>query len=146
MSLLESVQAALEAIPAPLQTQKDGSLLLETKVAERKAFLSRKTLTYRVRLRVDEDRRELRFFEILKESGAGLSSAAGDGFGPGFGVKTETYRVKGKERTGTVAEQSVLFGKEYSYSFDFGAVRHTVQSLVEKAGYRFTVVLLEKSV
>ncbi len=146
MPLLETIQESFRSTPAPFQVQKDGSLLLDTKVAERKAFLSRKTLTYRARLRVDEEKKEVRFFEVLKESGAGLSSAAGDGFGPGFGVKTESYRIKGKERTGTVAEQSVLFGKEYSYTFDFGAVRHTVQGLAERAGYRFAVSLIERSV
>lgn len=146
MSLTSVIQEAGSSLAAPFQSQKDGSLVLDVKVAERKAFLSRKTLIYRAKLRVDEGRKEVRFFEMLKESGAGLSSAAGDGFGPGFGVKTETYRLKGKERTGTVAEQSVLFGKEYSYTFDFGAVRGAVQSLAEKAGYRFTVVLLERSV
>lgn len=127
-------------------TQKDGALLLDAKVAERKAFLSRKTLTYRAKVRADEARCEVRFFEMLKESGAGLSSSAGDGFGPGFGVKTETYRLKGKERTGTVAERSVPFGKEYSYTFDLGAVRRVVQDSAEKAGYRFVVLLREGSV
>ena len=41
----------------------------------------------------------------------------------GFGFKKETYNTFGKERTGSIEEQSKLFGKDYSYKFDFGTFR-----------------------
>jgi hypothetical protein len=65
---------------------------------------------------------------------------------PGFGFKKETYNTFGKERKGSIEEQSRLFGRDYSYRFDFGAFREAVRKAAEGAGYRFEVKLMEKSV
>ena len=106
-------------------------------MAERKAFLSRKKLTYIARWRVDDAGREVRFTEMLKESGFGLSG--GDsGMPPGFGFKAETYHTGfGKPRDGTIEEQSNLFGKRYSYSFEFGKVRKELERIAAGGGYAF---------
>jgi hypothetical protein len=120
---------------------------MEAVIAERKAFLSKKKLTYVCRFRGDEPAKEVRFVEMLKESGFGVSSGGGDGeMSTGFGFKKETYNTLGKERSGTIEEQSKLFGKDYSYSFDFGTFRNSVRKAAETAGYRFEVKLTEKSV
>jgi len=42
-------------------------------------------------------------------------------------VQKETYSTSGKGRNGTVAEQSPAFGKDYSYTFDFGGFREAVR-------------------
>ena len=77
------------------------------------------------------------FFEILCESSVGLSGGAGMGF------TKETYGVKGKEREGNIEEQSRLFGKDYKYSFDYKKIRGIIKEEAEKAGYSFSVHLLE---
>ena len=72
---------------------------MEAVIAERKAFLSKKKLTYICRFKVDEPAKEVRFFEMLKESGFGVASGGCDGeMSSGFGFKKETYNTFGKER------------------------------------------------
>ena len=118
-------------------TQKRDAFFLEKVLAERKVFLSKKKLIYRARLNLDEPNRRLEFSEMLKESGMGL--AGGDGeMSPGFGFKKETYSVGiSGARTGSIQEQSSLFGKQYSYSFDYSGVRKALEQLAKNAGYTF---------
>ena len=147
MDLRQTITELGKGVPGHFEAQTDGSARMEAVIAERKAFLSRKKLTYICRFRVDEAAKEVRFFEMLKESGFGLSSGGGDeGMSAGFGFKKETYNTFGKERTGTIEEQSRLFGKDYAYTFDFGPFREAARKAAEGAGYRFEVVLLERSV
>ena len=119
--------------------EKKGLWDFSTTIAERKAFLSKKKLTYSARLRVDEAAKTVRFSEMLVEAGSGFSSG-GDfdsGMPTGFGIKTESYNTFRGAVQGTIQEQSRLFGKDYSYQFDFNEVRTRVQAIAEKAGYRF---------
>ena len=65
---------------------------------------------------------------------------------PGFGFKKETYGIKGKERSGSIEEASSLFGKDFSYTWDYAAVRTAVRTATEAAGYQMEVVLNPRSV
>jgi len=136
MNSIEEIQKLTRDAGGTL-SEKNGIYTLEIPVAERKAFLSRKKLTYVARFRVDEANKELRFTEMLKESGFGLMG--GDsGLSPGFGFKKETYSTGfGKPREGTIEEQSMLFGKQFSYTFDFGKLRGQIEKLAEAGGYAF---------
>ena len=149
MSLTDKLIEASAIMPAKLELQKDGSLAADVTVAERKAFLSKKKLQYKCRARVDEAARKVRFWEMLIEKGSGMSGGSG-GFdsdmSPGFGFKKETYKTGGKEREGTIEESSTLFGKDYSYSWDYAAVRKALRAVAEAEGYEFEVVLRQKSV
>ncbi|MFC2108698.1 hypothetical protein ACFLS5_04465 [Candidatus Bipolaricaulota bacterium] len=133
--LVNEIKKFVEGIPATLK-DKRGVHSVEFTVAERKVFLSKKRLTYSAKFRVDEDKKELRFTEMLKESGSGVSSGDSD-FGPGFGFKKETYKTGKGPREGSIEEQSKLFGAQYSYTFDFSKVRAFVESEAVKAGYTF---------
>ncbi len=146
MELRQTIAEIGKTLPGQFEIQKDGSARLEAVIAERKAFLSKKKLTYICRFRVDEPAKEVRFFEMLKESGFGVSGGGDADMSPGFGFKKETYSTLGKERKGTIEEQSKLFRKDYSYRFDFGAFREAVRKASEDAGYRFEVKLMERSV
>lgn len=139
--------AASENLPGRFIEQKDGTFLLEAKIAERKVLVQKKTLMYKAHLRVDDQKKVVRFFEILKETAFGMSSG-GDAMdiSPGFGFKMETYKVAGKAREGNIEEQSKLFGKEYKYSFDWANVRKTVEEKAREAGYSLSVVLNERSI
>jgi hypothetical protein len=145
LSLKDRLVDASGMLPARFVEQKDGALAVEFKVAERRVFLSRKALTYRARLRIDEGKREVRFFETLRETGLGLSTGA-DGISPGFGFKKETYKITGKEREGSIEELSRLFGKDYRYSFDYSSVRRLVGHEVQSEGYSLSVCIRESSV
>jgi len=126
--------------------KRNNIFLLSFVVAQRKAFLRTDRLTYQCRLKVDDNKKEIIFFEILKESGAGVSTGGADDFGSGFGFKVEKVRINNRGRHGTVKEQSTLFGKKYNYEFNFEKIRQDVESIAEKYGFNFSYVLNERLV
>ena len=97
----------------------------------------KKKLVYIAKYRIDEAKREVRFTEMLKESGSGLSGGDDFGSSPGFGFKKETYNTWGGAREGVIEEQSSLFGKKYSYTFDFKAIRAAMENKAMEAGFAF---------
>jgi len=142
-NLIDEIKASLANYKGEWK-EKKGLWDFSTTVAERKAFLSKKKLTYALKLRMDEAEKTVRFSEMLIESGSGLSSG-GDfdsGMSSGFGVKTESYNTFGGARKGTIEEQSKLFGKDYSYQFNFSEIRSKVKDIAEKAGYKFEYQIL----
>ena len=145
MSLTDDLVVASAALPVQLQAQKEGSLTGEAVLAERKAFLSKKKLTYKCKVRVDEGARTVRFWEMLIEKGSGVSSGDDD-FGPGGGFSAGTYKTGGKERSGSIETASSLFGKDYSYQWDYAAMRSGLQHVAAQAGYGWETVLNPKSV
>jgi len=98
LTLRQRLIEVSRGFPARFEEQDDGTLKLELKVAERKVLLSRKTLMYRARVKVDDDRRTVKFFETLKETGLGLTSGDSTDMSPGLGFKKETYKITGRER------------------------------------------------
>ena len=145
MPLKEKLIEISKGFPAEFEVQQDDILNLKFTVAERKVFLSKKTLTYRAKMRVDGTSKEVKFFEMLKESSIGLSGGGFD-MSPGFGFKKETFKIFGKGREGTIEEQSKLFGKDYKYSFDFSNIRKKIEKEATNAGYSFSICLNEGSV
>jgi hypothetical protein len=134
MALKDEVTAYAKGIPAELK-EKKGLYTLELTVAERKVLLSKKKLTYSAKFRIDDEKKELRFTEMLKEVSSGMSS--GDDFGPGFGFKKESYKTGAGPREGGIEQQSTLFGKQYTYAFDFSTVRTHIEEMAKRAGYDF---------
>lgn len=134
--LIDTIKTYVEGLSVAMK-EKRGVYSVQIVVAGRKAFLSKKKLTYSASFRVDDDKKELRFTEMLKESGSGMSSGDSE-FGPGFGFKKETFKTSKGAREGSIEEQSTLFGKQYSYTFDFSKVRTFIESEAAKAGYTFT--------
>jgi hypothetical protein len=137
-NLMESIIAVVAAIPAEIKGGKKDTYEFEYVVAERKAFLSKKKLVYKAEFRLDNNNWKMHFTEMLKESGFGLSSGGDDmDMSPGVGFKKGTYKMGAQGREGTIEEQSKLFGKDYNYSFDFGAIRNKFKSIAEDFGYAF---------
>lgn len=135
MALMDEAKKIAGDVKGEL-TEKKGIQTLTATVAERKAFLSKKKLVYTARFRIDDAAKEVRFTEMLKESGFGLSTGDSD-TSPGFGFKKESYKTGFGGREGSIEEQSKLFGKDYTYQFDFGAIRKQLEQEAAKAGYRF---------
>lgn len=136
---MATIGEALGSLAADLGAdldQKKGKYTLEKVLAERRAALSKKKLTYVARIEVDEKARTVAFSDMLKETGAGMGGGDADA-SPGFGFKKETFRTGPTTRRGTIEEQSRLFGSNYDYRFDFGAVRARVEAIATGAGYRF---------
>jgi hypothetical protein len=140
----ENIKRVLEPYAGEWK-EKKGVWSWSAVIAERKAFLSKKKLTYSARLRFDDAAKSIAFSEMLVESGSGLSTGGGgfdDGISPGVGFKTESYNTTGGARAGHIAEQSNLFGKTYQYSFDYQDIRARVEAVASTSGYRFDYQLL----
>lgn len=139
--LNDDIKKIAADIPAQIKENK-GIYTMEFTVAERKAFLSKKKLSYIAKFRIDEAKKELRFTEMLKEEGSGLSTGGGfDDMSPGFGFKVETYKTGAGPRESTIKEQSDLFGKSYSYKFDFNTVRPKIEKAATDAGFAFKYLI-----
>ena len=139
MSLTDAINSYSNELGGVLSGKK-GIYSLEILIAERKAFLSKKKLRYIAKFRIDEDAKQLKFTEMLAESGSGLSSGGdfGGGMSAGFGFKTESFNtLKGGQREGSIVEQSNLFGKDYSYDFDYKKIREKFENLAKGEGYTF---------
>lgn len=136
MSMIDKINDYAVEIDGKV-SEKKGIYTLEVPVAERKAFLSKKKLQYISKFRINDETKEVKFTEMLKESGSGLSSGGMDDMSPGFGFKTESYNTMNKGREGTIEEQSNLFGKDYSYSFNYEKIRMKFEELAKEEGYAF---------
>jgi hypothetical protein len=141
-TLIDEIKQALAYMRGEW-TEKKGLWSFSATIAERKAFLSKKKLTYSSKLRIDDQARTIHYSELLTESGSGISSDSGfDSGSTGFGFKTESYNTFGKARQGTIEEQSVLFGKDYSYQFDFSQARIKIQEIAARNNYVFEYQIL----
>jgi hypothetical protein len=142
-NLIDVIKDVLKSLEGKW-TEKKGVWDYSTTIAERKAFLSNKKLTYTIRIRIDESGKAVKFSEMLIEAGSGFSSG-GDldsGMSTGFGFKTESYNTFSGARQGTIVEKSKLFEKQYSYRFDFNELRTKIEDVVEKSGYKFEYQIL----
>ncbi len=142
-NLIDEVKKSLENRNGKWN-EKKGVWDFSVVIAERKAFLSKKKLTYSMKMRIDDSAKTVRFSEMLVEAGSGLSTG-GDfdsDMSSGFGFKTQSYNTLNGARQETIEEQSKLFGKDYSYQFDFNEIRSTVKGIAEKAGYQFEYQIL----
>ncbi|MDP3259199.1 MAG: hypothetical protein Q8M34_01245 [Thermodesulfovibrionales bacterium] len=131
--IIEEIQKLADSVSADIK-EKKGVFTLTKTVAERRSFLSKKKLVYTAKISIDENKKEIAFSEFLKESGIGIS-AGGDDLSPGFGFKKETYSTDTQKRSGTIEEQSNLFGKKYDYAFDFSKTRDAVEGIASRSGY-----------
>jgi hypothetical protein len=138
-TLIEEIQKSTQGRDGKW-SEKRGLWEFSATIAERKTFLAKKKLTYSLKLRIDESAKVVKFSEMLVEAGSGFSS--GGDMDSGFGVKTETYNTFGGARQGTITEQSKLFGKDYTYQFDYNEIRDRIQKIAEQAGYQFEYQVL----
>ena len=140
----DSVTNYAKSIGAELKDKK-GVWTLSKVVAERKAFLSKKKLTYTAKFRIDDDAKQVVFSEYLAEKGSGFtggSSGFDDGMSTGMGFSKTSYNTSKDGISGSIQEQSNLFGKQYSYDFKYDEVRTAVEDLAKKAGYEFEYKVL----
>lgn len=136
MAIIDDIKSSLGSISGDW-SEKKGIFEFKAVIAERKAFLSKKKLTYTLKFRINEEAKEIKFTEMLMESGFGMSGGTGDDMSPGFGFKTESYNTLNGPREGSIQEQSNLFGKKYDYQFDWGTVRKNIEEIARKNGYQF---------
>lgn len=137
MQILDGIGKIAATMEGKL-TEKKGVVTVESVIAERKAFLSKKRLTYTFKVRIDDQGKQIAFSEMLKEAGSGFSSGGFDSeMSTGLGFKKETYNTMSGSREGSIEESSKLFGKTYEYRFDYSKTRADVERLAQEAGYAF---------
>ena len=140
--MIEEIKKALEGFNG-VWKEKKGLWEFSATIAERKAFLSKKKLTYSAKIRIDDSMKVVRFSEMLAEAGLGLMSGDGSESGSsGFGFKTETYNTVRGSREGNIEEQSNLFGKKFEYEFDYKEIRSRAAEAAKSANYRFEYQIL----
>lgn len=123
--------------------EKKGLWSFTASIAERKAFLSKKKLSYTAKFRINDEIKTIHFSEMLSEASSALSAGGGiDDISPGFGVKTESYNTFSGKRQGSIQEQSKLFNKDYSYTFNYQEIRSVIKEIAEKYGYQFDYQIL----
>lgn len=142
-SVIEQIKKTLEEYKGELK-EKKGLWEFSALIAQRKAFLSTKKLTYSAKFRIEDDTKRVVFSEMLIEKGSGFTSGGGfdDGMSPGFGFKKESYNTFGGARSGTIEEQSNLFGKKFEYVFNYKDIRSKIEKIVTTAGYTFSYQIL----
>ena len=69
--MIEEIKKVLESFSGEWK-EKNGLWEFSATIAERKAFLSNKKLTYSAKMRIDEGVKVVKFSEMLKEAGSGL--------------------------------------------------------------------------
>jgi len=140
--MFEEIQKSVASYSGSWKDKK-GIMEFSAVIAERKAFLSTKKLTYQARVKINNDSKQVAFSEMLIEAGSGLSSGGFDGeMSSGFGFKTESYNTMSGAREGNISEQSDLFGKKFEYKFDYKDIRSKIESIAKSAGYEFTYQIL----
>ena len=147
MDLRQTITEMGKTVPGQFEPQKDGSARMEAVIAERKAFLSKKKLDLHLPL---QGRRAGQRSALLRDAqGIGLRRHKRRGQRRdehGLRLQEGDLQHLRERANGSIEEQSKLFGKDYSYKFDFGTFRGAVRKAAEGAGYRFEVKLMEKSV
>jgi hypothetical protein len=125
-------------------SEKKGIINVEATIAERKAFLSKKKLTYSFQVKVNDEDKTVTFSEMLKEAGSGFSSGGGfdSEMSTGFGFKKESYNTMSGAREGSIEESSKLFGKTFEYNFDYAKVRKELETAAKDKGFKFEYQIL----
>ena len=134
MAIIEIFKASLAEY---LVKDESYGISFKKLVAERKTFLSTKKLEYSGKIKVDDVKKEVVFSDMLKESGNGLSMGGGSDMSSGFGFSASTYSSGLNGRSGTIQEQSELFGKKYTYTFKYDELRTLIEEIAKKEGYIF---------
>jgi hypothetical protein len=143
VALADDIRAYFATLPAANVGGKGDKGEVKMTIAEQKSFLSKKKVEYAAKFAVDEGARTVRFFEMLKESGSGMSAGDGD-IGGGWGVSKETYKTGFGGREGNIEQQGSMLGKKFAFTFDYGRIRNDVRSIAEQNGYELAYQITPK--
>lgn len=133
-ALLSAIVALFARYPGyRVQSGTDTDLVIDNQIADASWGIGKKKIEYSAILKAVEAERTVYFWEILKESGAGLS------FG---GFESESYSTFGTKRSGKT-KQVVIGpgGVQVDAEWDYGATRKLVESVAAAQGWRVKVVL-----
>jgi hypothetical protein len=115
----------------------DTDIVVDNQLANANWGTGKKKVAYSSVMKAVEPESTLYFWEIVKESGAGLN------FG---GFEAETYSVSGKSRSGV--QKMMIIGANgvpVEWEWDYAATRTLVEDVAARHGWKTKVVLRKKS-
>lgn len=115
----------------------DTDIAVDNQLVDANWGTGKKKVEYSAIMKAVEPELTLYFWEIVKESGAGLN------FG---GFEAETYSTSGKTRSG-VQKMMIIGadGQPVEWEWDYAATRSIVEDVASRHGWKTKVVLQKKS-
>jgi hypothetical protein len=132
--ILQELLSYSDTGPFKISRGSDTDLLVTNEVANSSWFSGKKKVTYTAQLLLKENEKTAYFWEMLKETSAGLSFSAGFQKRKIRGVEVfQQAREKGFSPTGEPV---------YDYQFDYGSLREAFKQLLQARGWKFKLVLV----
>jgi hypothetical protein len=137
-------EAVLAAITAELarnprltvQRGREADIEISALLTDSKWLIGKKKVTFEACLSADAVTKTVNYWEMVKESGAGLP--------PLFRFKVTTYKTDSKTISGKVEEQGFgPGGNVLDYEWDYGQVRRAVEQVAATCGWQFATTLLK---
>lgn len=133
----EIAQALLAKTGYTVTAGADTDLVIGSEVANASWATGKKKVTYSAIMKADDADRTVYWWEMLQESGGGLS------FGT---VGGESYSTFGTKRSGTTKEVVIgPGGVAVDYSWDYASTRRLAEEIAARHGFAFKVVMRKKS-
>lgn len=114
---------------------KEGVFYVSFTLAKRDLPISKRSVDYKAKYKIDEEKKIVYFNEMLKEINSGFLGSDDSPFG--VTKKSEVYQVSSSGRAGKIKETSKIANEEYAYTFDFGKIRRELKEIVESNNYKF---------
>jgi len=137
LSLLADILAALAQYPSfNAHYGTDTDIVVDNQIVDANWGVGKKKVEYSAVMKAVEGERTLYFWEIIKESGAGLN------FG---GFETESYSLSGASRSGVQKMMIMGANGPVEWEWDYAATRSVVEDVARRHGWQTKVVLRKKS-
>ncbi len=132
--ILQELIAYSDAGPFRISRSSDTDLLISNEIVDSSWFSGKKKVTYTAQLLLKEEEKTAYYWEMLKETSAGLS------FGAGFQKK----KIRGIEVFQQARERGYSPSGElvFDYQFEYGSLRDAFKQLLEAKGWKFKTVIV----
>lgn len=132
-TMLQEIFKYNDAGPFSITRGRDTDVLITNEVTNSSWYSGKKKVTYTAHLLFKDSENTAYYWEMLKETSAGLS----------FQVGVQKRKIKGIELFQQSREKGYAPGGElvYDYQFDYGSLRDAFKQLVSQHGWKFKIVL-----
>ncbi|MFZ3171836.1 MAG: zinc ribbon domain-containing protein [Carboxydocellales bacterium] len=135
--LLAAIEQILAQYPLDVSRSVETDLEIHSVLADANWGVGKKKVEYKACLLAKEDEKTVVYWEMIKETGAGIGNF--------WGIKVESYSSNGRTISGKVRENGYSpEGKVVDYNWDYGNTRGIVQETANAKGWRFKTVLMKR--
>lgn len=133
--ILQELLKYNETGPYAISRGSDTDLVISNEVTNSSWYSGKKTVTYTARMLLNDQEKTAYYWEMLKETSAGLS----------FSVGIQKKKIKGTELFQQTREKGFAPSGEmvYDYQFDYGSLRDAFKQILQGYGWKFKVVLMK---